>query len=132
MELALNLVCLLLVCATVLAWTVWRRNSVSRVVPQLGFGFVVIACVLTLVVPAISITDDLAQAPLPTESVKSQDVLKAAKHTFQFCAAAIPMGAHSCLPLFVLWRKDAGSPRVHYQLFCWNPTETRAPPFYSL
>ena len=66
-ELALNLVCVLIACGSVLAWTVWRGRSDSTLVLQLGRGLPVIGCILILIRPAISVTDDLAQAPAESE-----------------------------------------------------------------
>jgi len=100
-ELALNLVCLLITCGSVLAWTIWRWRSDSTLVPELGRGLFVIGCILTLALPAISITDDLAQAPALAEGTRLQDVLKAPEQFVQFIVAATLV-----LSLFLLGRVD--------------------------
>lgn len=133
MELALNLVCLLIACGSVLAWTVWRRRSDSTVVPGLGRGLFVIGCILMLVLPAISITDDLAQAPVLAEGVKLQDVLKAPEHVIQFLVAATLVLALFSLRRVVLWREVRGSHGLLEKLFCWSPNiEKRPPPYLAV
>jgi len=128
MECALNLLCLLLVGASVLGWTVWRRSSKSILVPQLGFGFVVIACVLVLILPAISISDDLAQAPLEPEGLNTQDKLRPPLALTQLLAPAISICLFCCPLLIVAWEKRLHSPQAFAEILLWTPNIEKRPP----
>ena len=131
MELALNLVCLLIACGSVLAWTVWRWRSNSRLVVQLGRGLFLIGCILMLILPAISITDDLAQAPALAEGTKLQDVLKAPEQFIQFVVAATLVLSLFALGRIVLWSETQSSRRLLDRLRSWSPNiEKRPPPPY--
>src|SRR5689334_18121762 len=77
-ELALNLGWLLLAGGSALAWVIWRRSSASDLVPELSRGLLVIGCIFAILLPAVSITDDLAQGPLLAERVK-MDTLEGPK-----------------------------------------------------
>jgi hypothetical protein len=129
-ELALNLVCLLITCGSVLAWTLWRRRSDSTLVPELGRGLFVVGCILMLVLPAISITDDLAQAPVLAEGVKLQDVLKAPEHIIQFVVAATLVLSLFSLGRVVLWREAQSSQGLLERLSWWSPNIEKRPPPY--
>jgi len=133
MELALNLVCLSLACPSVLLWIVWRRSSDSSVVPELGRGLIVIGCILTVAVPALSITDDLAHTPLLAEGSKFQDALKAPEHINQSFPTVMVIQATFLARRVVLWGEAACPPRVPYQLLCSGThIENRPPPYYFL
>jgi hypothetical protein len=75
-ELVLNLAWLTFSAATLVAWMRWRRCSAEDPVP-LARGLVIVVCILVLLLPAISISDDLAQTPALAEGVKLQDTLAA-------------------------------------------------------
>ena len=128
MELALNLVCVLITCGSVLAWTVWRWRSDSDLVPELGRGLFVISCILMLALPAISISDDLAQAPVLAEGVKLQDVLKAPEQFIQFVVAATLVLSLFLLGRVVLWREAQSSRGLLERLCSWSPNIERRPP----
>ena len=128
MELALNLVCLLITCGSVLAWTFWRYRSDSILVPELGRGLLIIGLILMLFLPAISITDDLAQAPALAEGVKLQDVLKAPENFIQFVVAIILLLSFFCLGKAVLWREADSAQDLLQNLFSWNPNIQKRPP----
>ena len=130
MELALNLVCLLITCGSVLAWTVWRWRSDSNLVPELGRGLFVIGCILMLVLPAISITDDLAQAPALAEGTRLQDVLKAPEQFVQFVVAATLMLSLFALGRVVLWCEAQSSRGFLERLRSWSPNIEKRPPPY--
>ena len=131
-ELALNLVCLLIACGSAPAWTIWRRRSDSSLVPQLGQGLVVVGSILAILLPAISITDDLAQAPFLAEGMKLKDVLKAPEHFVQFLTTATFIQCFFSPRRVVSWEKAQSSQRVQ-QLFCWSPNiEKRPPPSVAL
>ena len=127
MELALNLICLLIACGSVLAWTVWRRRSDSTMVLQLGQGLLVVGCILAIALPAISITDDLAQTPFRAEGMKLKDLLKAPEQLMQSLTAALLIQSFFCPPKVVTWGKAQGPHRVR-QLFCWSPNIEKRPP----
>jgi len=129
-ELALNLVCLLITCGSVLAWTIWRWRSDSTLVPELGRGLFVIGCILTLALPAISITDDLAQAPALAEGTRLQDVLKAPEQFVQFIVAATLVLSLFLLGRVVLWRQAQSSHGFLDRLCTWSPNIERRPPPY--
>lgn len=126
MELALNLACLLIACGSVLAWTLWRRRSDSSLVVPVGQGLLVVGCVLAIVLPAISITDDLAQTPFLAEGMKLKDLLKAPEQLMQ------PLTAASFIEFFFSQGKAVVSGKVQThkvrQPFCWSPNLQRRPP----
>lgn len=91
-----------------------------------------IGCILMLVLPAISISDDLAQAPVLAEGVKLQDVLKAPEQFIQFLIAATLVLALFSLRRIVLWREAQSSQGLLEKLFCWSPNiEKRPPPYFA-
>jgi len=126
-ELALNLVCLLIACGSVLAWTVWRRRSDSSLVSPYGQGLLVVACILAIILPAVSITDDLAQAPFLAERMKLKDVLKAPELFTQFLTAATFVLSFFSPPRVVPSGKAQCSRRVR-QLFSCSPNIEKRPP----
>lgn len=81
-----------------------------------------------LFLPAISITDDLAQIPALAEGVKLQDVLKAPDHVIQFVVAVILLLSFFCVGKAILWREADSSRDPLEQLFCWNPNVEKRPP----
>ena len=76
MELLLNLVWVVLACASLTTWMVWRNRSDSRSIPGLLRGTLVIVCILALLFPVISMSDDMSQAAVLAEGNRLQDVLK--------------------------------------------------------
>jgi hypothetical protein len=101
-------------------------------VPPYGQGLLVVACILAIILPAVSITDDLAQAPFLAERMKLKDMLKAPEHLMQFLTAATFVQSFFSLQRVVSWRRAQRSQGVQ-QLFCWSPNiEKRPPPFPTL
>ncbi|MBV9145004.1 MAG: hypothetical protein JO065_03750 [Acidobacteria bacterium] len=90
MELLLNLVWIAFSCASLTAWALWRRRSSSRSMPGLLRGMLVVTCVLALLFPVISISDDLSQAIGLAEGTRLQDVLKA-PDVRAVCASSTPV-----------------------------------------
>ena len=127
MELALNLICLLIACGSVLAWTLWRRRSDSSLVVQVGQGLLVVGCVLATVLPAISITDDLAQTPFLVEGAKLQDLLKAPEQLIQSLTAASFIESFFSSGKVVI-RGKPQKPHKLLQPFCWSPNIEKRPP----
>jgi uncharacterized iron-regulated membrane protein len=76
-ELFFNLLWVALACSTSLAWVMWRRRSRWREAPTLLRGLTVVVCILALLFPVISISDDLSQTPGLAEGLRIQDILKA-------------------------------------------------------
>lgn len=70
-ELALNLVWFLFSAAALLAWMRWRRSAGDSV--PLARGLVIVVCILVLILPVISMSDDLAQSPAIAEGAKLLD-----------------------------------------------------------
>lgn len=127
MELALNLICLLIACGSLLAWTLWRRRSDSSLVVQVGQGLLVVGCVLAIVLPAISITDDLAQTPFLAEGMKLKDLLKVPEQLMQSLTTASLMHSFLCPRKVVIWWKTQGPHKV-WQFFCLSPNIEKRPP----
>lgn len=89
-----------------------------------------IGCILMLALPAISITDDLAQSPVLAEGVKLQDVLKAPEQFVQFVVAATLVLSLFLLGRVVLWREAQSSPGLLDRLCAWSPNIEKRPPPY--
>ncbi len=79
MELLLNLIWVAISGAALFTWAKWRHRSSSREVPQMLRGVVVVLCILFLLLPAISITDDFSQVASLVETNRLQDVFKSAE-----------------------------------------------------
>jgi hypothetical protein len=77
LELLFNFVWLAISCTALLAWIRWRRESSSTEAPSMIRGLLVVICILALLFPAISISDDLSQTPGLAEGPRIQDTLKA-------------------------------------------------------
>jgi hypothetical protein len=102
-------------------------------VPELLRGLIVICCIFAIILPTISVTDDLAQAPFLAEGVKI-DALGGPEHLIiQFLGAAVVL----IQPFFFFrraacWWEASSSHGISEQLFCWNPNiESRPPPYSS-
>ena len=128
MEFALNLVCLLIGCGSLLTWTVWRCRSDSTLVLDLIRGLFIIGLVLMLFLPAVSITDDLAQSPSFAECVKLRDALKVPEHFVQFLVAFIFALSLSSAGRVVLCRETSGAQASLQKLSCWTPNIEKRPP----
>lgn len=76
MELLLNLIWLALSVTALLSWICWRRGSSSENSVQMVRGLLVVLCIIALLFPVISISDDLSQVPSLAEGNRLQDVLK--------------------------------------------------------
>ena len=131
MELVLNLIWVFLAGSVLLAWTIASRNSDSTSLPGYSRRLLILCCVLFVLFPVISISDDVAQTPALTEDGTFKDVLKETKsadsiHILQ----AVTLAENLILiPSFALWREglqDQDSPRRLF-LHCPN-IENRPPP----
>jgi hypothetical protein len=132
-ELLLNLAWVLIACSAVLSWFAWRRSSNSTLVPELGRGLFVVGCILVLLFPVISITDDLAQTPVLAEGNKLQDVLKAPESPqLQLLVTAALVQPLSPSWKVKLWREARDADSSLQPLSCWNSNIEKRPPPRSL
>lgn len=83
-----------------------------------------------LILPVISITDDLALAPALAEGTKLQDALKAPEQFIQFVVAASVVLALFALGRIVLWSEPQSSHRLLDLLCSWSPNIEKRPPPY--
>lgn len=130
MELLLNLVWLAIAATAFFSWARWRRISSSRAVPPMLRGLLVVSCILLLLLPVISITDDLGQMPTLAEGNRLQDVLKASElrgiHIFSAIMPAIllPLRAKSR----TVTRNFFSEVPVPIQEILWSPSFDKRPP----
>lgn len=132
MELVLNLAWLAFSVAALLAWMRWRRFNACDTVP-LARGLMVLACILVLLLPVISISDDLAQTPALAEGVKLQDTWTAPE-------AIVSPGVVPAGTLLASVRDlEANTtfltqlePRAFCPELCWIPAVEKRPPPVSL
>ena len=93
-------------------------------------GLLVISCILLLLLPVISITDDLSQLPTLAEGNRLQDVLKAPElrgiHVVSAFLPAILLPFRPKSPTFA--RKFFAQPPVPIQEIFWSPCIDKRPP----
>jgi hypothetical protein len=106
---------------------VWRLRSDSTLVPKLGLGLLFVGLILMLFLPAISITDDLAQSPALPEGAKLQDSLKAPEHFVQLFALPVLLSFLAFYPS-LLGREISGYQCLLKGLICWNANIQKRPP----
>ena len=132
MELALNVICLLIVLGSLSAWIVLWRRSRSSLILEFDRGLLVVGCILMLLLPAISISDDLAQSPVFAEGAKLQDLLKSPEQTIQLLLVAALFLAFFSPCKAVLWWEAHDSASLLEKLILWSPNiEMRPPPQFS-
>jgi hypothetical protein len=129
-ELLLNLIWLALSVTAVVSWILWRRSSSSEASPQMVRGLLVVVCILALLFPVISISDDLSQVPSLAEGNRLQDVLKSPelRGIYVVCAVlpAIWLLLHT-EPRLVVRNFAAEIPADLNNLF-WTPSVDKRPP----
>lgn len=131
MELVFNLIWVLLACGSLLAWTLARRDADSTSLPAYSRGLVILACILFVLFPVISISDDVAQTPALTEDVTLKDALKGTKSPdfVQVLQPAAVAGSLMLIASLVFWRethKGEDPPRL---ISVYDPNiENRPPP----
>jgi len=129
-ELLLNLIWVGIAGAALFSWAKWRYSSSSREAPQMLRGVVVVLCILFLLLPVISITDDLSQVASLAESNRLQDVFKSPELRGIYIVSAV-------LPAILLPRAPEResttrniaieSGRIPNEIF-WSPSIERRPP----
>lgn len=131
MELVLNLAWFAFSVAALLAWLHSRRSAGDTV--PLARGLVILACILVLLLPVISISDDLAQTPALAEGVKLQDTWRAPESIIS--PGVIP----GRILLASLRTLEANTtfltqpePRAFCPELCWIPAVEKRPPPVSL
>jgi len=93
-------------------------------------GLMVVVCVLVLLFPVISITDDLAESAVLAEGSKLQDVLKAPEmRGIYHLAAILPalplrLECESC----AVAKSLATETTVSFQEIFWSPSIEKRPP----
>lgn len=132
MELVLNLAWFAFSVAALLAWMHSRRCSTDDSVP-LARGLVILACILVLLLPVISITDDLAQTPALAEGVKLQDTWRAPE---SIVSPGVIPGRILLASLRTLEANTTfltqPEPRAFCPELCWIPAVEKRPPPVSL
>lgn len=115
--------------AMLLAWISWRRHSPSQVCPAMLRGLLVVVCILALLFPVISISDDLSQMPGLAEGNRIQDILKAPELRGAYLVAVFLPTLLLALPPAhrVLSRSLAAAPISLHEFF-WAPSIDKRPP----
>ena len=130
MELLLNLVWVAISATALMAWVSWRRGSASEAAPQMLPGVMVVVCILALLFPVISMSDDLSQTLGLAEGSRIQDVLKAPEMCgIDHLAAILP-----AIPLRLesesraVAKSLATETTVSFQEIFWSPSIEKRPP----
>jgi hypothetical protein len=108
----------------------WRRSSSSQTVPPMLRGLLVISCILLLLLPVISITDDLSQLPTLAEGNRLQDVLKAPElRGIHVVSAILPAILLPFRPKSrIVARNFFSESPVPIQEIFWSPCIDKRPP----
>lgn len=132
-ELLLNLCWLGISGIALFAWIDWRRSSSSRAAPQMLRGLMVVICILALLFPVISISDDLSQRLSLAEGSRLQDTLKAPELRGIYCIAAVlpTMLLPLKPPVRAATRHIASQPPIVLYKILWNPAIDKRPPPHS-
>lgn len=131
-ELLLNLCWLVLSGLALFAWIDWRRNSSSQAAPQMLRGLLVVICILALLFPVISISDDLSQTLSMAEGSRLQDVLKAPELRGIYAISAILPMTVQITPQPVSLTSNVGSePTFRPHQILWASAIDKRPPPHS-
>jgi hypothetical protein len=130
LELLLNLCWLAISALALFAWIDWRRNSSSLAAPRMLRGLLVVVCILALLFPVISISDDLSQTLSLAEGNRLQDVLKAPELRGIYSIAAILPMTLQLAPRSVSMTSNLGSEPtfVLHEIFWTSAIDNRPPP----
>ena len=133
LELLLNLCWLAISGLTLFTWIDWRRNSSSQAAPPMLRGLLVVVCILALLFPVISISDDLSQTLSLAEGSRLQDVLKAPELRGIYAIAAIlPMTLQLAPQPVSLTSKIGSEPEFILHEIFWTRAVDKRPPPYSI
>lgn len=132
MELLLNLVWVAISAGALLGWISLGRSSCSQRAGTLR-GLMIVVCILALLFPVISITDDLSQTIGLAEGARLQDLLKAPElRGIYHLAAVLP---DIVLPLGSEPSAITGNPVaetfVQHEILRTPSVEKRPPPILS-
>jgi hypothetical protein len=130
LELVLNLVWITISTSALLAWANWRMGSSSDSAPQMLRGLLVVGCILALLFPVVSISDDLSQTLTLAEGNRMQDVFKAPElRGIYFLSAILPsLLLRGQLESRNLTRSFAAQAPVVLHKICWSPVIEKRPP----
>lgn len=129
LELLLNLCWLAISGLALFTWIDWRRNSSSQAAPPMLRGLLVVVCILALLFPVISISDDLSQTLSLAEGCRLQDVLKAPELRGIYCIAAILPTTLQLVPQPIHLTSNIGSePTFLPQDIFWASAIDKRPP----
>jgi hypothetical protein len=132
MELLLNLVWVAISAGALLAWISLSRSSYSQRAGTLR-GLMVLVCILALLFPVISITDDLSQTIGLAEGARLQDLLKAPELRGIYHLAAVlpdiifPFRSESS----AIARKPVAETSIPHEVLRTPSVEKRPPPILS-
>lgn len=135
MELLLNLIWVAISSTALLMWVHWRTHSRSRSAPEMVRGLMVLVCILALLFPVISISDDLYQMVSLAEGSRQQDVLKSPElRGIYHLAAALPiMLSVAQAPSRAITRQlDLEVPIFREQILSTTVVEKRPPPSIAI
>jgi len=132
-EVFLNLAWLLLGGVSALSWMCVRRRSDSKSLPGSYRGLLILGCILFVLFPVISISDDVAQTPALAEDGARKQVLTISKAT----ESSHPTPAVAELKAFVpswgfaFWRESENGQESFGMASSVDPNiENRPPPQY--
>jgi len=132
LELLLNLCWLAISGLALFTWIDWRRSSASEAAPPMLRGLVVVVCILALLFPVISISDDLSQTLSLAEGSRLQDVLKAPELRGIYAMTAIVPMTLRLAPQPVSLTSNVGSePRIVLHKIFWSRAIDKRPPPHS-
>src|SRR5215469_3963458 len=132
LELLLNLCWLAISGLALFTWIDWRRSSSSEAAPPMLRGLLVVVCILALLFPVISISDDLSQTLSLAEGSRLQDVLKAPELRGIYSIAAILPMTLQLAPRSVSLTSNIGSePTFVLREIFWTRAIDKRPPPHS-
>ena len=129
MELLFNLVWIAISATALFAWASWRQRSSSETAPGMWLGVGVVVCLLALLFPVISISDDLSQVPGLAETNRLQDVLKTPdlRTVFQL-TAILPADLLALQPQAGAAIRNFNSVPLFLHEHFWAPSIDKRPP----
>ena len=133
LELALNIAWVLLGGVSVLVWTFVRRRSDSTLLLGYTRGLLVLGCILFVLFPVISISDDVLQTSALVEdrALIDASVTKESADLRQIMQAAALVAACILMSSFIFWRETHNGGNPPRPIPAYRRTiENRPPPQY--